>query len=123
MLPLHLEHEAALAGDISSSPNPGGRHRPVSSGPAARFEDDHRRLDRPPYRIRVESRIDGDPALPEPIPLLGAQRLVERDVGVQPVRELTGAGLPPSLAVIAFCAPGSRDEQEAGTAQSMWRDA
>src|SRR5207237_6230706 len=47
---------------------------PVSSGPAARFEDDHRRLGRPPDRIRVEPRIDRDPALPQPITLLPRRR-------------------------------------------------
>src|SRR5918998_2507194 len=45
-------------------------HRPMSGGPVARFEDDHGCLCRPPARIRVEVRIDGDPALPQPITLL-----------------------------------------------------
>src|SRR5688572_19369740 len=36
----------------------------------ARFEDDHRRLGRPALRIRVEPRVDRDPALPQPITLL-----------------------------------------------------
>jgi hypothetical protein len=39
---------------------------PMSDGRVARFEDDHGRLCRPPDRIRVEVRIDGDPPLPDP---------------------------------------------------------
>ena len=55
-------------------PNQGGRHRSVSSGPAPRFEDDHRRLGRPSDRVRVEPRIDRDPALPQPLTLLARRR-------------------------------------------------
>ena len=43
---------------------------PVSIGPAARFEDDHRCLGRPPGRGRVEPGINCDPALPQPSALL-----------------------------------------------------
>ena len=47
------------------------RHRNHAPRPrSSRFEDDHRRLGRPPDRIRVEPRIDRDPALPQPITLL-----------------------------------------------------
>ena len=42
----------------------------VSSGPVARFEDDHGSLGRPPPGVGVELRIDRDPALPQPITLL-----------------------------------------------------
>jgi len=46
----------------------------ASSGLDARFEDDHRRFCRPPDRIRVEPRIDRDPALPQPITFLSRRR-------------------------------------------------
>jgi hypothetical protein len=39
----------------------------VSSSPVAQFEDDHGRLGRPQAGVRVDLRIDRDPALPEPI--------------------------------------------------------
>jgi hypothetical protein len=43
---------------------------PCVERPVARFVDDHGRLGRPPARIRVELRIDRDPALPQPVTLL-----------------------------------------------------
>jgi hypothetical protein len=55
-------------------PDQGGRYRLVSSGPVARFEDDHGRLGRPSAGIGVELRIDRDPALPWPITLLPRRR-------------------------------------------------
>lgn len=42
----------------------------VSSGPVARFENDHGSLGRPPPGVGVELWIDRDPALPQPITLL-----------------------------------------------------
>jgi len=42
----------------------------ITADVMARFEDDYRRLGRPPGRIGVEPRIHGDPALPQPITLL-----------------------------------------------------
>src|SRR4051812_40631355 len=58
----------------NSPPLSSGSSWPVSSGLAARFEDDHRRFGRPPAGVRVESRIDGDPLLPQPITLLPRRR-------------------------------------------------
>src|ERR671911_31334 len=62
-LPSNDTCEAGLPWEIASSPNQGGGDRLVSSGPVARFEDDHRCLGRPPAGIRVELRIDRNPAL------------------------------------------------------------
>jgi hypothetical protein len=39
-------------------------HRLMSSGPVARFEDDHGSVGRPLAGVRVELRIDRHPALP-----------------------------------------------------------
>jgi hypothetical protein len=41
----------------------------VSGGPVARFEDDHGSLGRPSAGVRVDLRIDRDPALPQQITL------------------------------------------------------
>ena len=78
--------------DRSVQPEDASDHNPVSRGPIARLEDDHRRLGRPPDRVRVEPRIDRDPALPQPITLLPRRRRARTNRGSWCANRMTASG-------------------------------